>query len=134
VTGSGAIIEGDRILTNAHVVLYASQVEIQANRAGDKCWPRCSPSLRASISPCSRSRTPRFFAEHRALVRANSLPRITDAVYAYGFPTGGNSLAITKGIVSRIEFVDYGIAASGLRIQIDAALNPGNSGGPVRRR
>ncbi len=36
VTGSGAIIEGDRILTNAHVVLYASQVEIQANRAGDK--------------------------------------------------------------------------------------------------
>ena len=29
-TGSGVVIEGKRILTNAHVVLYASQVQIQA--------------------------------------------------------------------------------------------------------
>src|SRR5260370_42681481 len=36
VTGSGVVIEGRRILTNAHVVLYASQVQIQANQAGDK--------------------------------------------------------------------------------------------------
>src|SRR5580704_3805703 len=35
VTASGVIIEGKRILTNAHVVLYASQVQIQANAAGD---------------------------------------------------------------------------------------------------
>jgi PDZ domain len=44
---------------------------------------------------------------------------------------GGNSLSITKGIVSRIEFVTYSFPTSGLRIQIDAAINPGNSGGPV---
>ena len=36
VTGSGVVIEGRRILTNAHVVGYASQVQIQANGAGDK--------------------------------------------------------------------------------------------------
>ncbi|MEJ7806159.1 MAG: serine protease, partial [Telluria sp.] len=36
VTGSGVVIEGRRILTNAHVVGYASQVQIQANEAGDK--------------------------------------------------------------------------------------------------
>src|SRR5450631_4614000 len=36
VTASGVVIEGRRILTNAHVVLYASQVQIQANAAGDK--------------------------------------------------------------------------------------------------
>src|ERR1700744_6405211 len=36
VTGSGVIIEGHRILTNAHVVSYASQVQVQANEAGDK--------------------------------------------------------------------------------------------------
>src|SRR5437660_11434022 len=36
VTASGVVIEGKRILTNAHVVLYASQVQIQANAAGDK--------------------------------------------------------------------------------------------------
>src|ERR1700757_4215471 len=35
VSGSGAIISGKRILTNAHVVLHASQVQVQANQAGD---------------------------------------------------------------------------------------------------
>src|ERR1039458_5402806 len=35
-TGTGVVIEGKRILTCAHVVLYASQVQIQANQAGDK--------------------------------------------------------------------------------------------------
>src|SRR5262245_22009639 len=30
VTGTGVIIEGKRILTSAHIVLYASQVQIQA--------------------------------------------------------------------------------------------------------
>ena len=35
VTGSGVVIEGKRILTNAHVVGYASQVEVQASQDGD---------------------------------------------------------------------------------------------------
>jgi len=131
VTGSGAIIEGERILTNAHVVLYASQVEVQANRAGDKLEATVVAIAPAIDLALLKVEDAAFFRGRRPLPRANSLPKITDVVYAYGFPTGGDSLAITKGIVSRIEFVDYGIAASGLRIQIDAALNPGNSGGPV---
>src|SRR5581483_6827194 len=32
-TGTGVIIDRHRILTNAHVVLYASQVRVQANQA-----------------------------------------------------------------------------------------------------
>ena len=59
------------------------------------------------------------------------LPEIKDAVMAYGYPEGGNSLSITKGIVSRIEFAAYNFRVRGLRIQIDAAINPGNSGGPA---
>jgi hypothetical protein len=50
---------------------------------------------------------------------------------AYGYPTGGSNLSITKGIVSRIEFAPYNPPVSGLRIQIDAAINHGNSGGPA---
>ncbi len=49
----------------------------------------------------------------------------------YGYPEGGTSLSITKGIVSRIEFVPYNPPTAGLRIQVDAAINPGNSGGPA---
>jgi hypothetical protein len=74
---------------------------------------------------------PAFFDTHPPLARASELPEIKDAVLAYGFPLGGTSLSITKGIVSRIEFVAYNYPVSGLRIQIDAAINPGNSGGPA---
>jgi S1-C subfamily serine protease len=131
VSASGVVIEGNRILTNAHVVLYATQVQIQANAVGDKL-----PATVIAVAPgidlaVLKLDDPSFFATHPPIARASELPQIKDAVLAYGFPTGGTSLSITKGIVSRIEFVSYNFPVSGLRIQIDAAINPGNSGGPA---
>ena len=131
ITGSGVVIEGRRILTNAHVVLYASQVQIQANAQGDKVSATVvavAPGIDLAVLQLD---DPSFFDTHPAVARASKLPHIKDAVFAYGFPTGGNSLSITKGIVSRIEFVSYNYPVSGLRIQVDAAINPGNSGGPA---
>jgi len=131
VTGSGVIIEGKRILTNAHVVLYASQVQVQANAAGDKISATVeaiAPGIDLAILKLDDET---FFEARPPLERAIMLPEIKDAVMAYGFPTGGTSLSITKGIVSRIEFTNYNYPVSGLRIQIDAAINPGNSGGPA---
>jgi S1-C subfamily serine protease len=130
-TGSGVVIEGRRILTNAHVVLYASQVQVQASAAGDKVSATVvaiAPGIDLAVLQLD---DPTFFDSHPPLKRAAKLPQIKDAVLAYGFPTGGNSLSITKGIVSRIEFVAYNYPVSGLRIQVDAAINPGNSGGPA---
>jgi S1-C subfamily serine protease len=131
VTGSGVVIEGNRILTNAHVVLYASQVQIQANQAGDKLSATVeavAPGIDLAVLKLDDES---FFDTHPAIKRASMVPQIKDAVLAYGFPTGGASLSITKGIVSRIEFTPYSYSVSGLRIQIDAAINPGNSGGPA---
>ena len=131
VTASGVVIEGKRILTNAHAVLYASQVQIQANEAGDKLGASVvavAPGIDLAVLKLDDDS---FFATHAPLARARTLPQIKDAVLAYGFPVGGSSLSITKGIVSRIEFVPYSLSVSGLRIQIDAAINPGNSGGPA---
>jgi S1-C subfamily serine protease len=106
-------------------------VQIQANAAGDKL-----PATVVAVAPgidlaVLQLDDPSFFDTHPPLARANELPQIKDAVMAYGFPTGGTSLSITKGIVSRIEFVSYNFPVSGLRIQVDAAINPGNSGGPA---
>lgn len=131
VTGSGVVIEGRRILTNAHVVEYASQVQIQTGQEGDKVSATVVAISRGMDLAILKLDDEKFFETHDAVIRSNKLPEVTDAVFAYGYPTGGNSLSITKGIVSRIEFVDYDGSTGGLRIQIDAAINPGNSGGPV---
>ena len=131
VTASGVVIEGKRILTNAHVVTYASQVQIQANQAGDKVSATVAMIAPGMDLALLKLDDESFFDTHPPLPRADTLPRIKDPVLAYGFPAGGSSLSITKGIVSRIEFVPYQLGTSGLRIQIDAAINPGNSGGPA---
>jgi S1-C subfamily serine protease len=131
VSGSGVVIEGRRILTNAHVVGYASQVEIQASQAGDKVSATVVAVARDMDLALLKLDDESFFDTHAPVARASVLPNVRDQVFAYGYPTGGTSLSITKGIVSRIEFVSYSLDTAGLRIQVDAAINPGNSGGPA---
>ena len=131
VTGSGVVIEGHRILTNAHVVLFSSEIQIQANQAGDKISATLegiSPGIDLAVLKLEDEK---LFDVHRPLPRADKVPDIKDAVMVYGYPIGGASLSVTKGIVSRVEFVPYNFPVSGLRIQLDAAINPGNSGGPA---
>lgn len=131
VTGSGVVIEGKRILTNAHVVLYASQVQVQASQSGDKLSATVEAIAPGIDLAVLRLEDESFFDTHPALPRSTTLPQVKDPVLVYGFPAGGTSLSITKGIVSRIEFAGYGFPVSGLRVQIDAAINAGNSGGPA---
>ncbi len=131
VSGSGVVIEGKRILSNAHMVLYASQVQVQANQAGDKLSAMVEAVAPGIDLAVLKLEDETFFETHPPLQRASTLPGIKDAVMAYGYPEGGMSLSTTRGIVSRIEFTDYNFPVSGLRIQIDAAINPGNSGGPA---
>ncbi len=130
-TGSGVVIEGKRILTNAHVVGYASEVQIQANQAGDKISATVEFVASGIDLAVLKLDDEKFFDTHPPLARAKTLPGIKDAVMAYGYPEGGNNLSITKGIVSRVEFAPYTFPVFGLRIQVDAAINPGNSGGPA---
>ena len=130
-TGSGVVIAGNRILTNAHVVLYASQVQVQANQSGEKISATVeaiAPGIDLAVLKLDDEA---LFATRPPLAFTDTMPAVKDAVMAYGFPTGGTELSITKGIVSRIEFGRYNFNTSGLRIQIDAAINPGNSGGPA---
>ncbi len=131
ISGSGVIIEGKRILTNAHVVLYASQVQVQANQSGDKISATIEAIAPGIDLAVLKLEDESLFDTRPPIARANTVPDIKEPVMAYGYPRGGNSLSITKGIVSRIEFAPYAQSTSGLRIQVDAAINPGNSGGPA---
>ncbi len=135
-TGSGGVISGNRILTNAHVVMFASEVQIRANQSGNKVTARVESLARDMDLAILKLEDDGFFKDHPPLGCASTLPEIKDAVMAFGYPVGGDSLSVTKGIVSRIDFAPYGYdpagtGAAGLRIQVDAAINPGNSGGPA---
>jgi S1-C subfamily serine protease len=130
-TGTGIVIEGKRILTNAHVVNYASQVFVEPNQSAEKYAATVEFSAPGIDLAVLKLEDESFFDKRAPLPRAEKLPEIKESVNVYGYPTGGSSLSITQGIVSRIEFVGYGAHTSGLRIQIDAAVNPGNSGGPA---
>merc|ERR1712050_40398 len=75
---------------------------------------------------------------------AEHLPALFSEVKAIGYPEGGTTICVTKGVVSRADAQLYahaelkGILPWGfnnpgrlLIIQIDAAINAGNSGGPA---
>lgn len=135
-TGSGVVISGNRILTNAHVVMFASEVQVRANQSGNKVTARVESLARDMDLAILKVEDETFFKDRPALPCMSALPEIKDAVMAFGYPVGGDSLSVTKGIVSRIDFAPYGYdpagtGAAGLRIQVDAAINPGNSGGPA---
>jgi S1-C subfamily serine protease len=130
-SGTGVVIEGKRILTNAHVVSYASQLFVEGNQSSDKL-----PAQVVAVSPgidlaVLRLEDESFFDKRTPLPRTTALPEVKESVLTYGYPTGGSTLSITKGIVSRIEFTGYNDDVSGVRVQVDAPINPGNSGGPA---
>ncbi|HME60561.1 MAG TPA: S1C family serine protease, partial [Candidatus Binatia bacterium] len=131
VKGSGVVIDGKRILTNAHVVKYASQIYVQPNQSATHVPARVealTPGMDLAILKLDDES---FFDNRGSLPFATEMPRVKDSINVYGYPTGGTELSVTQGIVSRIEYTDYYYQATGLRIQVDAALNFGNSGGPA---
>ena len=131
VNGSGVVIEGRRILTNAQLVKYASRVLVEPDHTGEKLSATVEFLADDVDLAVLKLEDPAFFDAHPPLPRRVGLPAVKDSILAYGYPLGGDNLAITRGIVSRIEFEEYYYGTLGLRIQVDAAINPGNSGGPA---
>lgn len=132
-TGTGFIISGRRILTNAHVVSDARFIQLQKD--GDS--RRYRARVKFSGHDCDLATLevddPSFFDGTIALPFSDALPKLNDTVTVVGYPTGGTRLSVTEGIVSRIDYNVY--THSGvdqhLVLQVDAAINPGNSGGPI---
>ena len=131
ITGSGVVIAGKRILTNAHVVNHASQVFVQPDKSSEKLSAKVealAPGIDLAVLKLDDES---FFDHHPALPIDSKVPALQQTIFAYGYPEGGSELSITRGIVSRVEFTQYYLLTEGLRIQVDAAINPGNSGGPA---
>jgi len=130
--GTGFVIAGGRIMTNAHVIAWAKQILVRRYQdprllparvvfAGHDCDLAVleleDPAQLAGVPPLS-------FGE---------LPPVQSTVVTCGYPAGGDQMSFTRGVVSRIEVQPYAHAGNRalLAVQTDAAINPGNSGGPV---
>ena len=129
--GSGSVVEGKRILTNAHVVRNA--LFIQVLKAGDvKKYTARVEFVNHDEELALLTVEDESFFEGTIPVQFGGLPFRQDKVRVYGFPIGGNDLSVTEGVVSRIELIAYTHSTRHLlALQTDAAINPGNSGGPV---
>ena len=130
--GAGFVIDGNRIMTNAHVVSNSRYLTVE--RDGD---PNKYPATVQFVAhDCDLAlvtvAAPNFFKNMKPL-QFGAIPELESVVSAYGFPLGGERMSVTTGIVSRIDFQLYTHSSidQHLAIQISAQINPGNSGGPV---
>ena len=130
-TSTGFVIQGRRILTNAHSVEYGSLVQVKKRQSEDKFVA----SVLAVGHECDLAilevEDEAFWNDLDPL-EFGELPDLFEDVNVIGYPVGGDGISISSGVVSRIEMQEYAQACTELlAIQIDAAINPGNSGGPV---
>lgn len=133
-TGSGFIISDQRILTNAHVVADQSFVTVTKHNNNTHFAAKVSAVGHECDIAMLEIEDKSFFdsINKNEYFELGDIPKLQDTVTVLGYPTGGDTISVTKGVVSRVEVVNYIHAAHYLLgIQIDAAINSGNSGGPA---
>jgi S1-C subfamily serine protease len=130
-TGSGAVIDGGHVLTAAHVVNDQTFVQVRPNGTAKKYRARVTFVSHVADLALVEVDDPAF---HEGIVPLSlgELPAVRARVAAYGFPNGGETLSITEGVVARVEDGVYVHSWENLvEIQMDAAIAPGSSGGPL---
>jgi len=130
-TGSGAIIEGGFILTNAHVVANQSFLEVQRYGQRKRYIAKVYAVSHQSDLALLKVEDESFSSGVKPLT-FGKLPEVEQNIVVYGYPMGGSTLSATIGVVSRVEHHAYAHSGENfLAVQVDAAVNPGNSGGPA---
>ncbi len=125
--GTGVAIAAQRVLTNAHVVATCKTIEVTSagQRLSALVRKRDSVSDLALLEVANLPSGPVPALRRRASVG--------EAVMAAGYPlTGllGSDLVVTDGIVNALS----GLGNSTTHLQMSAAIQPGNSGGPLLDR
>ncbi|KAM6549897.1 hypothetical protein CsatB_021573 [Cannabis sativa] len=130
-SSSGFIIGGRRVLTNAHSVEHHTQVKLK-KRGSDTKYLATVLAIGTECDIAMLSVSDDEFWEGVSPLEFGDLPALQDAVTVVGYPIGGDTISVTSGVVSRMEILSYAHGSTELLgLQIDAAINSGNSGGPA---
>lgn len=130
-SSSGFIIGGRRVLTNAHSVEHHTQVKVK-KRGSDTKYLATVLAIGTECDIAMLTVSDDEFWEGISPLEFGDLPALQDAVTVVGYPIGGDTISVTSGVVSRIEILSYVHGSTELLgLQIDAAINSGNSGGPA---
>ncbi|KAM7511445.1 hypothetical protein LguiB_010320 [Lonicera macranthoides] len=130
-SSSGFVIGGRRVLTNAHSVEHYTQVKLK-KRGSDTKYLATVLAIGTECDIAMLTVSDDEFWEGVSPVEFGDLPALQDAVTVVGYPIGGDTISVTSGVVSRIEILSYVHGSTELLgLQIDAAINSGNSGGPA---
>eukprot|EP00051_Salpingoeca_urceolata_P025801 m.467997 g.467997 ORF g.467997 m.467997 type:complete len:542 (+) comp20367_c1_seq8:8478-10103(+) len=138
-SGSGFAIQLNdgqcMILTNAHVAhsRHSSVLRVQKHGSFEKYAATAACVGRDCDLALLKVESKEFWDDLQVASLCNTAPQLYETVQVIGYPVGGESICVTKGIVSRVSVQEYTFPAPGghLVVQIDAAINPGNSGGPA---
>jgi S1-C subfamily serine protease len=144
-TGTAFVVDGEGLLTNAHVIKSAIDIRVHLHSSTRRfpakvvCY---APDVDlALLKILGEQESADFFGQAPAASNENvdrdeematrsslalefvtDLPALQESVHVIGFPTGGRTICVTEGVVSRIDLVDKTVAVQ---------INPGNSGGPA---
>ncbi|KAG6584234.1 Protease Do-like 9 [Cucurbita argyrosperma subsp. argyrosperma] len=130
-SSSGFVIGGRRVLTNAHSVEHHTQVKLK-KRGSDTKYLATVLAIGTECDIAMLTVDDDEFWVGVSPVEFGELPALQDAVTVVGYPIGGDTISVTSGVVSRIEILSYVHGSTELLgLQIDAAINSGNSGGPA---
>eukprot|EP00485_Elphidium_margaritaceum_P013112 CAMPEP_0202694320 /NCGR_PEP_ID=MMETSP1385-20130828/8205_1 /ASSEMBLY_ACC=CAM_ASM_000861 /TAXON_ID=933848 /ORGANISM="Elphidium margaritaceum" /LENGTH=580 /DNA_ID=CAMNT_0049350139 /DNA_START=13 /DNA_END=1755 /DNA_ORIENTATION=+ len=134
-SSSGFIISNRRILCNAHGVRYARSIRVRKHGDSKKYDAAIQHIAHCDDLAILTVKSERFWRNLLPLQFESKTPKLQDTVVVVGYPMGGDAICVTKGVVSRLGFITYSHALSNqFAIQIDAAINAGNSGGPTIMR
>ncbi len=133
VSGSGFIISSDGyIVTNYHVVSYAAEqgFSLTVMTRDGKSYPAqiigSEPDNDLAVIKIDAS------GLNAVKIGSNDNMKVGEEVYAIGNPLGELNYTMTSGIVSALDRIIRVDESTSINMfQFDAAVNQGNSGGPV---
>ena len=105
-SGSGFVIDGERVMTNAHVVSWAKQIVLRRFQ-DPRPWQAQVEHISHECDLAVLKVTEPGFFEGLDPLPIGELPKVRSTVVTCGYPSGGEQISYTSGVVSRIELQNY---------------------------